>query len=191
MKIDITYPQVEKRTLHRRKLLRILRWPIWFVAYTCPIVNLAVGGEAWSVIVLVGLYILWRFILAPDLVEYNRISQTIKLTIAACIVLGLIDVLFSLGWALDVVPIVCFSGLGIAGILFFTDIHKQKQNMLPLLLLILLNMVGAILGLSLWKGVNRWAYTVMGALSAALLFACAVILGNDFLLEFRRRFHVR
>ena len=62
MKIEITYPSVAKRTLQRRKLLHILRWPIWLIAYTSPILNLMLGGEAWSLIVLIGLYILWRFV---------------------------------------------------------------------------------------------------------------------------------
>lgn len=191
MKIEITYPSVAKRTLQRRKLLHILRWPIWLIAYTSPILNLMLGGEAWSLIVLIGLYILWRFVLSPDLVEYNRISQSIKLTCNACVLLGLIDALFSFGWAFDVIPIVSFGGLAMSGILFFTDFQKQKQNMLPMLLMIFLNIVGSIIGLSLWFGVNRWAYTVMGALALALIFAFVVLLGRDFLLEFRKRFHVR
>lgn len=191
MKIELTYPPVSKRGFQRRKLVRIMRWPMLLVAYTCPIVNLCVGGKAWSVIVLTALYALWTLVFSPDLVEYNRISQPIKGIVFACILLTLIDVLLAPGWAMTVVPLVCFAGLMISSILFFTDLERQKQNMLPMLLLAVLSLLAAAVCLSVWRGEGRWALAAMGSFSLALLITCILILGSEFTREIRRRFHTR
>ena len=189
MKIKITYPSVEKRKLKYQKLLSIMRWLFLFAAVICPIVNIVTDGKAWSIIVLMSLYMVWTLVLSPDLVEYNRISQFIKLITCSCVLLTLIDRFLAPGWAIEVVPIVCFAGLVISGMMFFTDIERQKQNMLPMLLLIVFAIVGSIIGLCLWHEESRWALAVMGGSALILLAACIVTLGNDFVRELRRRFH--
>ena len=83
MKVDITYPPVEKRRQRKKKLIRAAGWLMLLAAVICPVVNLAVGGKAWSLIVLMGLYMTWTLVLSPDLVEYNRISQFIKLLLCS------------------------------------------------------------------------------------------------------------
>lgn len=191
MKIEITYPPVSKRGFQRRKLVKIARWPMLLAAYTCPVVNLCVGGKAWSVIVLMALYMLWTLVLSPDLVEYNRISQPIKAIVCSCILLILIDHFLAPGWAIEVVPMVCFAGLVASGVLFFTDLEQQKQNMLPMLLLAVLSLLASVVGLSVWHEESRWALAVMGSFAFALLFTCIVILGSEFTREIRRRFHTR
>ncbi len=191
MKINIIYPPVEKRRLQYKKILNIVRWPVIFAAYICPIINILTGGKAWSIIVLMSLYMAWTLVISPDLVEYNRISQTIKLIVCSCILLTLIDVFIKPGWAIEVVPIVCFCGLVVSGILFFTDIERQKQNMLPMLLLIFFSIAGSVIGLCLWREESRWALGIMGAFALALLICCITVLGNDFLRELKRRFHVK
>ncbi len=191
MKIEITYPAVEKKTLQRRKILRIARIPFTLAAIACPIVNLFTGGKAWSLIVLMSLYFAWTLLVSPDLVEYNRISQTVKLTVNSSILLALIDIFLSPGWAIEVVPIVCFAGLIVSGVLFFTNLERQKQNMLPMLLMIFVTQLGAIIGLSIYHEAKRWALIVMGVLSFALLAACIIALGRDFLRELQKRFHVK
>ncbi len=191
MKLSITYPALGKRRLQRRKLLSIIRWPLGFAALICPVLNLVTGGKAWSLIVLMSIYMFWTLILSPDLVEYNRISQSIKLIACTCILLTLIDVLLAPGWAIEVVPIVCFCGLTVSGILFFTDLERQKQNMLPMLLLIFFAMAGAGIGLCLWHEESRWALAVMGTFAFILLIACAAALGRDFIRELQKRFHTK
>ena len=191
MELKITYPPVGKRKLQQKKLIAIMRWPFLFAAYICPILNLVTGGKAWSLIVLMSLYTVWTLVLSPDLVEYNRISQFIKLITCSCILLALIDIFLAPGWAIEVVPIVCFCGLAISGILFFTDLERQKQNMLPMLLLIFLALIGSVIGLCLWHEESRWALAVMGAFALALLVACVITLGNDFTRELKRRFHTK
>lgn len=191
MKVEIIYPPVEKRRFQRRRLLDIVRWPMIGAALICPAVNLAVGGKAWSLVVLMALYMLWSLVLCPDLVEYNRISQFIKLVVCSCLLMGLIDVFLAPGWAMTVVPIVCFGGLAAAGILLFTDLERQKQNMQPLLLMIFIGLAGSAAGLAFWQGENRWALIVLGACAAGLLAVCIVVLGRDFVRELKKRFHTQ
>jgi O-antigen ligase len=191
MKVKITYPSVGKRKIHRRKFLNVLRWPLLLAVIGCPIVNLIVGGKPWSLIVLMSLYMLWTLVLSPDLVEYNRISQFIKLLVDAVILLVLIDVFLSPGWAITVVPIVSFGGLIVSGVLFFTDLRRQRQNMLPLLLLIFFSILGSGIALSVWHERNRWSLYVLGGIAVALLLVCILLLGRDFLRELHRRFHIK
>ncbi len=191
MKIDITYPPAEKSGQWRRSMLAAVKWPMLAAAAICPIVNYFVGGKAWSVIVLVGLFAAWRFIFSIDLVEYNRISQIIKILTFACIILGLVDILLVPGWALFVVPIVCTVGLGVAALLFFSDLEKQEHNAFPFLLLIFYAIAGSVVGLHYKHGDGRWTLMLMGAVAAGLLVLCIVIMGSGFFRELRRRFHLR
>ncbi len=191
MNIEITYPAISKRQFQQRKLQKALKWPFLLAAYACPIINFCIGGKAWSVLVLAGLYTVWTMVVSPDLVEYNRISQTVKLTVRACIVLGLLDLFLVEGLVLSVLPIVCFGALIVSGVMFFTDLERQKQNMLPLLWLILFTMVGAAVGLSIWHEGAHWALVVMQCVSVALLLVCIITLGGELLRECKRRFHTR
>ncbi|MDO4572095.1 MAG: DUF6320 domain-containing protein [Clostridia bacterium] len=189
MQIKLCYPTPGRAKRRRETLIRFLRWPFLFAAYICPILNIVTGGQAWSLIVLWSLWILWSSLLSPALVEYNRISQLIKLVANACVLLLLIDLLLSPGWAAEVVPIVCSSGLALTGTLFFTDLERQRQNMFPMLLLILVSILCAIAGLVLLRGEGRAALAVMGALAFALLAGCALTLGRGLVAELKKRFH--
>ncbi len=191
MHIEITYPPKERGLFNRRRLLHILRWPFISVAVACPVVNLCIGGPYWSIIALLTLHIVWTLILSPDLVEYNRISQSIKIVVYSCVLLTLIDFLLAPGWASLVVPIVCFSGLAGVAALFFTDLETQKHNMLPLILFIFFAIIGSSLCLSVWHEENFWPFIVLDALSVALLFSFIIVLGADFKREMSRRFHVK
>jgi len=190
MEIEITYPKKSALRFQRHNLINWARWPFLFAAYICPIINLATGGPAWSVIVVWALWIVWSFSLSPELVEINRISLFVKFLADAAVLMILIDVLLAPGWAVEVVPIVCFTGLTITGTLLFTDIERQKQNMMPMLMLIVVSIASSITGLIIWRQEdNKWALAVMGAFAFALLVAGVSVLGSDFIRELKRRFH--
>lgn len=191
MKVEITYPKLGRRRRVKGKLIKAAGWTLLLAAFVCPVVNLAVGGKAWSLIALLGLYMLWTLVLSPDLVEYNRISQFIKLLLSSCLLLALIELLIVPGWAAVVVPIVGFGGLIVCAALFFSDMERQRQNMLPMLSLIFLSALGSAAGLLWLKPEIRWPLAVMGLLSLALLIACAAALGRGFLIEFQKRFHIK
>lgn len=191
MKINITYPFKNAKKIKRDRILKILRWPFLSVAYIAPIINIIFGGVWWSVIVVVGLFMIWNLFFDLDLVEYNRMSQLTKSVIYICIMLFLIDLILIPGWVIEVLSIVSLSSLVLAGVLFFSDIERQKQNIMPLVTLIILNIIGTVLGLSLDQGKFYWTYIVMGSISVALIVSCAIVLGKNFIRQIIKRFHLR
>lgn len=189
MKIKITYPLVAKKKLERKKIINIVRWPLLIAVIICPIMNIVTGGKPWSLIVLMSIYMLWTLVLSPDLVEYNRISQLVKLITLTSVLLTIIDVFFGSGWIIEVDGILKYCGLIVAGVLFFTDLERQKQNMLPLLFLIFFAITSSIVGLSIYHGEDNWSLAVMGGIAVILLIAIIIVLGDYLLKEIKKRFH--
>ena len=190
MKVNLIYPQPQKKKMRRSEIMRVAKWSLISAAYLCPIINLCVGGRAWSVIVLWSLFMAWSLLLSPDLIEYNRISQFIKLITQSCVLLALIDLFLAPGWAVEVLSIVCFSALLTVGILFFTDRERQTHNMRPMLLLAVAALIAAIAGVCFFHN-HHWSLIVMGALSFALLAVCARTMGGDMVHELKKLFHIR
>lgn len=189
MKIEITYPPFPKQKMLRLRLIETLRWPFLFAAYICPLLNLFTGGKAWSVVVLWSLWMVWSIGIAPSLVEYNLISQLIKLIAESCVLLIAIDALLAPGFAIEAVPIVCFCGLIASGVLFFANIERQQQNMMPMLMLCGVSLLCSVAGLLVWgRQENAWALLVMGALALALVVACFAMLGRGLLRNVRKYF---
>lgn len=172
-------------------MLSILRWPFLSAAAACIIVNVAIAGPLWGVIAVLVLYIVWTLILSPDLVEYNRMSQSIKIVAWVSILLAFIDLFLVHNFALFVIPIVCFSGLVVSIVLFFTDLQRQKHNLLPLILFEVVSMIGSGIILCLWKSPHNWPYIVLLSLSILSFFAMVIVLGQDFKIELQRRFHIK
>lgn len=190
MHVKNTYPIIKKGSKNRRLMLSVLRWPFLTAAAACIIVNIAIAGPLWGIIAVLTLYIIWRMILSPDLVEYNRVSQSIKIVMWVSILLALIDLLLVHSFALFVIPIVCFSGLVVSIVLFFTDLQRQKHNMLPLILFEVVSALGSAIVLCLWKSTYNWPYIVLLSLSVCCFFAKIIVLGRDFKIELKRRFHI-
>ncbi len=197
MNINITYPELSKKRATREKLIRILRLPFVLVAFACPIVNIAVGGPAWSVVSLFGLYMIWNLAVAIDLIEYNRTSQFIKFITYSIIMLILIDTLLTPDspWGTTVIPIVTFSALVVAAVLFFTDFERQRHNLMPLLIIDILGLLAAA-GMIIYivesaVDMALWPYIVMGSVSFALLVSLAFTLKGGFIAELKRRFHAK
>lgn len=92
---------------------------------------------------------------------------------------------------MEITASVCFFGLFGSAALFFTDLERQKQNMFPMLLLILVSLAASVAGLIGWHGEGRWALAVLGIVALILLLACISFLGPDFTRALKRRFHVR
>ena len=191
MEIKITYPHIEKTSLIRRRLFDVIKWLALLAAFVCPIINTALGGKAWSIIVLMSLYMIYTLILSPDLVEYNRMSQVIKFVICLCILLLLIDVFLYPGWAVFTTSVICCFGLIVSGTLFFTDFQRQKKNMFPMLLFAVFLMIRATIGICLSVGEIRASFIFMEGLALILLLMLAATLGKDFIRELHCRFHIR
>ena len=195
MNINITYPELSKKKATRAKLIRILRLPFIISAIACPIVNVAVGGIAWSIIALFGLNIIWNMFVAIDLIEYNRTSQFIKLITYSIIMLILIDIFITptVTWGSFVIPIVTFSGLVVAAILFFTDFERQRHNLMPLLVIDIICLVAAVIMVLVikYQGLDMvlWPYITMGGVSLAILVSLILSMKGGFFGELKRRLH--
>ena len=197
MNINITYPELSKKKATRAKLIRILRLPFIILAIAAPVINLAVGGAPWSVIALFGLNIIWNMGVAIDMIEYNRTSQFIKFITYSIIMLILIDVLITPGinWGTFVIPIVTFSALVVAAVLFFTDFERQRHNMMPLLIIDIICIVASVIMIFIiyYKQLDAilWPYITMGGVSLVLLISLMLTMKGGFFGELKRRFHAR
>lgn len=192
MKIKITYPKVSPKIIKHQRLINFMKWPLLIIAVViCPIINLITGGKAWSLVVLMSIYMAWDLVISRDLVEYNRISQFVKLITLTSLLLITIDIFLSPGWALEAVPILIFSGLIVTSILFFTDIERQKQNIFPFLFLILLSIISSIVGLSFYHEKDSWPLTVMGAVALFLLITLSITLKENIINELKKGFSVK
>jgi hypothetical protein len=188
MEIEIVYPP-RKRFAYPRAVT-LIKWVFVSAAYVCSIVNLAVGGKPWSVVVLWALWSVWSLAVSRDLVEYNRVSQTVKLLVHTCVLLVLIDLCLSSGWAGFVVPIVSFATLFMVGVLFFSDLSRQKQNLMPMIWLIGASLIAMIVSLAGWPGMN-WPMLLLGITAFTMLAVSVIVLKRDLLRELRKRFHTR
>lgn len=191
MKIKITYPKVSPKIIKHQRLINFMKWPLLIAVVICPIINLITGGKAWSLVVLMSIYMAWDLVISRDLVEYNRISQFVKLITLTSLLLITIDVFLTPGWALEAVPILIFSGLIVTSVLFFTDIERQKQNIFPFLFLILLSIISSIVGLSFYHEKDSWPLTVMGAVALFLLITLTITLKENIINELKKGFSVK
>lgn len=191
MKIKITYPKVSPKIIKHQRLINFMKWPLLIAVVICPIINLITGGKAWSLVVLMSIYMAWDLVISRDLVEYNRISQFVKLITLTSLLLITIDVFLTPGWALEAVPILIFSGLIVTSVLFFTDIERQKQNIFPFLFLILLSIFSSIVGLSFYHEKGSWPLTVMGAVALFLLITLNITLKENIINELKKGFSVK
>lgn len=191
MKIKITYPKVSPKIIKHQRLINFMKWPLLIAVVICPIINLINGGKAWSLVVLMSIYMAWDLVISRDLVEYNRISQFVKLITLTSLLLITIDIFLAPGWALEAVPILIFSGLIVTSVLFFTDIERQKQNIFPFLFLILLSIFSSIVGLSFYHEKDSWPLTVMGAVALFLLITLSITLKENIINELKKGFSVK
>ena len=192
MHVKNTYPKITKVSRNRKRMLNIVRWPFLAVCVAAPIVNLCIGGPLWCIIVILTLYAVWKMVLSPDLVEFNRISQSIKVTVWSCILIAAVDLLFvNNRFAMFVIPVVCSVGLVSCIILFFTNLEMQKHNMLPLINFIFVSIIGSLIALHFYHGEYSWPLIVLLALSVLFLLSLIIVLGQDFKIEMKRRFHIK
>lgn len=191
MNIKMTYPSAKNRRTGKQTLISYCKWIFIFSGFICAVVNVSTGGKEWSIIVIWSMWLLWSQLVSPDMVEFNRISQTIKLIVNSCILLMLIDWLIVPGWAEMVVPIVCFSALILVAILFFTDFKTQRQNMFPMLAFCVVCLIGAAVGLAGQYLSDSWPFAIMGAVALSLLVGCEIKIGKAFWGECKKYFSVK
>ncbi len=189
MKVDIIYPLPPKKSRVIETIIEIVKWLFIASVIIAPITNIFVGKQAWSLLVMWPIYVIWKSVVNRDSIEFNRISQGSKLLIYVCILLLIINFVFSFNWGGFVIPLVYLSMLITISVFFFTNITKQRQNIMPLIWLITISIIAFSASVIGWPKLN-WPMIVLGCVSFVILFVCVIILKNDLLLEFKKKFHV-
>lgn len=179
-----------RRGFDRRRMLRVWRWPFLGAGFASTVVNLAVGGPAWCLVVLWCLIMVWTDVFALNMVEYNRVSQCVKISVQISVLLFLIDVCLAPGWAFFVLPIVGFAALAVTAALFFSDLRRQRANAMPMLLLTAVLLLISAVGSWIW---DRWSWPmiVMASTAFGLMAASSAALGSDLLRALRKYFHLK
>ena len=188
MKVEITYPVPIKKGESFGIVRIIFRWIFIAVMFACPAVNIWIGGKAWSIVALWAILSVWQIIFLPDMVEYNMISQTVKVFLYGGILLALIDIFLAPGWAGFVIPGACCITLIVTAVFFFIDIDTQKHNTMPMIWLVIISLVSFAIAFS-GLPVMNWPMIVLGGISSALSIMGIVAFHHDLLLEFKKRFH--
>ena len=188
MQIRTVYPTLNYKTRMFVRLRSIFRIIFIMAAIASVIVNMAVRGKPWSIVVLWSIISAWNIVFEPDTFELNHISIIVKILFYVVVLLALIDVcLVANGWALFVIPIVVFSTMIVTSILFLIDIRQSMRNSMPVIWLMLYSLVGAIVYFGFLHDYS-WPVIVMASIAAALLIVC-VCFNKTFITEIRKRFH--
>lgn len=189
MKININYPTIKKPTFHFENLRIILGTLMIPAALACVIVNLCIGGPAWSVVVIWSEIAIWRIFLSPDLLEFNLISQTIKPVFYAVILLALIHLLIVPTNASFIIPIVVFGALLTTTVFLFIDTKTQMHNIMPMFWAIFFSILVFILALC---GVIRltWPMIVLGCVAIGITLICIIRFKFELIEELKKRFHI-
>nr|MCR5004871.1 hypothetical protein [Clostridiales bacterium] len=132
----------------------------------------------------------WDLFVSPDVIEYSLIRQTSKAILFIAVLQALIDQLLVPGWAGFVIPISGAAALILTAIFFAIDVHTQKQNMMPMIWLILLSLLffgATFIG---WPELN-WPMIVLGSVAAVLAVLGLILFHKEVWLELKKRFHTQ
>ena len=187
MKVKVIYPAMDKVNILFLRLRRIVRWLFMVAGLACVIVNLAVKGKAWSVVVVWSLLSAWSLFFSPDSIEFNFISQTVKAVFYVIILLGLIDVCLAPGWSMFVIPIILFAALILTTIFLLVDYKSQLANTMPMMWLVVFSLILTVIS---FTGIidTSWPVIVLGSIALSVLFLF-IFFHNDFIRELKKRFH--
>lgn len=192
MKMLNTYPLAKKQKLLRSKIIEWVKWPFIIAPFVLLLANILTGFKpAWSIVAIWSMWIVWSFLFSPQLVEYNRISNFVKLITNAAILLVLIHFLIVKIEIFLIVGIIGFSGLILLGVLFFSNLNRQRQNLFPLLLFLIVTTILGIIGVIWFWEKPEWPIIVLAATGVSFIITFAIILRRDLLVEFAKRFHVK
>ncbi len=189
MDFEVVYPKVKNKSIFMSYFRYVCGWLFLTAGVVCPVVNLVLGGQAWSVIVLWSMYIVWTIVLKQPLVERNLISLGVRALVMVGILLVLIDRLIFPGWAAFVLPIFIYATLIALAVVFFSNISEQRHNVMPLITVIVLTVIGAAIALTVYSE-TRWPMIVLECVASALLIITIFILRMRLLTELRKRFHI-
>ncbi len=190
MDFEVIYPKIKKQSLAMLRVRYIFGILFLVSSVACVAVNLILRGPAWSVVVLWSLYMVWTLCLKLPLVDRNLINLGVRFAVMTVILLILIDRLLAPGWAEFVVPLVAYGALIVLAVLFFVNVSKQRQNVMPLVFLTVCVVIASAIALFVFS-LTSWPMIVLACVAVALLVATVFTLRTRLFSEIRKRFHIK
>lgn len=184
------YPPIAARQ-SMMKTLRVYVFRCFCAAFlVCAVVNLSVGGSAWSLYVLISEYIFFTAFLTKEQVEATLPQKLMTLTFSICVLLMLVEWL-SAGTSHTMkiaVPMTYFGALFVNSVIYFTNFKKQHKNVLPLLQMIFAAIVAVVIGIFDTYGMN-WARIVLLSYSVALIGVSLLWFRKPVICELWKKFY--
>ena len=187
MKVRNIYPEVTRQNMLFMKARHIARYLFIAAAIICALVNIRVKGKAWSLVVIWALLSVWELVFSPDAIEFNFISQSVKIMLYTVVLLAIIDYFLAPGWAEFVIPIIIFSTVIFAAVVFFIDVHSQMKNTMPIIWVVVCSLLAAAV-YAISKREMNWPMIVLVCVSLSMLIAF-IFFNEAFILELKKRFH--
>lgn len=188
MQINITYPLVDTAKQKKEKLVQWMKWPFLALTVITIILSARFNFSGYIPVIFCLLWIVWTNVFGTPMIDVSIISKAVKLICQLCILLIMIDVLIIPGWAVIVVPIVCTVGLLVAIILFMKDYQNQKQNVMPILALLLLALLNSAVSLLVVRQTQQLSSIIMGCVAFVLFLLCFILLRGDVFKEIKKYF---
>lgn len=188
-RLVITYSPKGRSSRFVYRLRQIAGWLMLLGFIACPAVNYAIGGPAWSIIVMVSIAFARTYV-SPDVLEFSTIGQSMRIGAFAIVLTTLIGVLLSPGWLGFVLPIIGFSTLILTGIFFFINVERHRNNIMPLIWEILIAIVACIV-VYVRDGRLNWPMVTMGSLALVMAISGIVAFHKDIRRELTKRLHTR
>lgn len=185
MKLNNIYPVPSRQSNFYHKFRFIMRIIFTVASLACIIVNIAVGGKAWSIIVVWSIISLWRLLFSLRIVEFTIFSHATRITFYLVILLLLIDYFLVPGWAKTVIPIVLFGYLLIMFILFTALKDKKDRHYLSIFILGLFSL--AFIPYSVRFPIDDWIAFAFSIAIFVIFIVLVVINFKDIVYEIKVR----
>ena len=191
MDVKNIYPHIKLRSRFWKVFCFIYNIVFVLCIFILPLINFLVKGKAWSVVALFSMFAVWRIFITPSQFEINRTDETLKSLIYILILLGLIEVFLVGGWAITVIPIICFVGITIAFILFISDLEGQKHHGLTFIFFLLLCIAAGLVGIFLDSVKEKWVFIVLASVAFAALVTTILTLKTTIIEDFKKKISVK
>ena len=145
--IKICYPIPRRRLLDLVKLRRAALRLLLAAGGACVLVNICTGGSAWSLIVLVSMWLLWSNLLARPLVEDSLQERISRLMLGVCLLVLTVELLYGGSYTGIVLPVLLGSTLTALALIFWLGRRQSLMPLLRLLVLAALDMLVSAFGL--------------------------------------------
>lgn len=133
--LRICYPLSRRRLLDLVRLRRAALRLLLAAGGVCDFVNICTGGSAWSLLVLVSMWLLWRGLLARPLVEDSLQERISRLMLGVCLLVLTVELLYGGSCTGIVLPVLLGSTLTVLALSFWLG---RGQSLMPLLRLLAL-----------------------------------------------------